>query len=77
MTSARITVSIPESLFEKVETLARKTQMSCSRLVVLAVEEFTRRHENRELLEAINAAYDGLPSPKEQAYRQRMQQKHR
>lgn len=77
MASVTTTISIPEPLFEQVETFARKAQISRSRLFILAVQEFIRRHENQGLLEAINAAYDDLPSPEEQDCRHRMQQKHR
>ena len=77
MANIKTAISIPEALFEQVEMLARQAQISRSRLFVLAVEEFVRRYENQELLEAINRAYDDLPSPEEQAYRQRMRQKHR
>ncbi len=77
MANVKTAISIPESLFEQVEMLARQAQISRSRLFVLAVEEFVRRHENQELLKAINAAYEDLPSAEEQVYRQRMRQKHR
>ena len=77
MANIKTAISIPESLFEQVDMLAQQAQISRSRLFVLAVEEFVRRHENQELLEAINRAYDDLPSPDEQAYRQRMRRKHR
>jgi len=77
MTNIKTAISIPEPLFEQVEALARQAQISRSRLFVLAVEEFIRRHENQELLQAINRAYDDLPSPEEQTYRQRMRRKHR
>lgn len=77
MANIKTAISIPEPLFEQVEALARQAQVSRSRLFVLAVEEFVRRHENEELLEAINRAYAEVPSPEEQAYRQRMQRKHR
>jgi len=54
-----------------------KMQVSRSRLFVLVVEEFIRRHENRRLLEAINGAYNDVPDSDEQALRGRMRQRHR
>ena len=77
MANIKTAISIPESLFEQVEVLARQAQISRSRLFVLAVEEFVHRHENEELLKAINRAYDDLQSPEEQAYKRRMRRKHR
>jgi len=77
MANVKTAVSIPKPLLKQAEALARKYQVSRSRLFAMAVEDHVRRHENQELVEAINAAYDDLPSPKERAYRQRMRQKHR
>ena len=51
--------------------------ISRSRLFVLAVEEFIRRHENRRLLERIDAAYADAPDAAEQALHRRMRHQHR
>jgi metal-responsive CopG/Arc/MetJ family transcriptional regulator len=77
MASIKTGISIQETLFEQVDALARELQISRSRLFVLAVEEFIQRHQNRKLLEAINAAYDDLPDPEEQALHREMRQQHR
>ena len=42
-------------------------EISRSRLFVLALEEYIKRSENRELLEKINAAYSDEPDPEEEA----------
>jgi metal-responsive CopG/Arc/MetJ family transcriptional regulator len=70
-------ISLEESLFERVDALAKELNISRSYLFALAAEEFIERHENQHLLEAINAAYDDLPDPHEQALRQEMRTKHR
>ena len=44
---------------------------------MLAAEEFIQRHENRELLEAINIAYDDSSDTEEEMLRQKMRHKHR
>jgi len=54
-----------------------KMQVSRSRLFVLAIEEFIRRHENRRLLQALNDAYDDVTDSDEQALRDKMHQWHR
>jgi metal-responsive CopG/Arc/MetJ family transcriptional regulator len=77
MANVKTAISLQKSLFEQVESLANELQISRSRLFVLAVEEFIQRHKNQKLLEEINAAYDDLPDPEEQALRQKMRQKHR
>ena len=66
-----------ESLLERINDLAQELQVSRSRLFVLAVEEFIRRHENRRLLEALNDAYDDGPDSDEQALRDKMRRRHR
>ena len=70
-------ISLEESLFERVESLAEDLNISRSRLFALAAQEFIERHENQRLLEAINAAYDDLPDPEEQALRDKMRIRHR
>ncbi len=73
----KVSFSLQKSLFEKVDDLARELQISRSRLFVLAVEDFIRRHENRRLLKDLNAACDDAPDPEEQALRQNMRSQHR
>ena len=77
MTSIKTAISIQEPLFEQVETLARELNISRSRVFVLAVEEFIQRHQNRQLLEEINQAYDDVPDTIEQLYLHKTRQHHR
>jgi len=77
MANVKTAISLQKSLFEQIDDLARELQISRSRLFVLAAEDFIRRHENRQLLETINAAYDDLPDTEELALRQKMRQQHR
>ena len=77
MANVKTAISLRESLFERVDKLARELHISRSRLFVLAVEEYIRQVENQELLQAINVAYDEPPSPDEEAHRERMRRKHR
>ena len=77
MTSIKTAISIQEPLFEQVETLARELNISRSRVFVLAVEEFIQRHQNQQLLEEINQAYDDVPDTIEQLYLHKTRQHHR
>jgi len=77
MANVKTAISLQRSLFEQVDALAQELQISRSRLFVLAVETFIQRYQNRQLLEAINEAYDDLPDPEEQALRDGMRQQHR
>ena len=77
MANVKTAISLQRSLFEQVDALAQELEISRSRLFVLAVEVFIRRHQNHRLLEAINDAYADLPDPEEQALGHQMRQQHR
>ncbi len=72
MTCIKITVSLPNALFHALASLARSMNLSRSRLVSLALEEYIRRQENQRLLDSINAAYADAPDPEEQRVQQAM-----
>ncbi len=65
MGNVKTAVSMPSSLFEQLEELTRELKTSRSHLIALALEEFIRRHESRQLLEKINAAFEEGPTPSE------------
>ena len=77
MANVKTAISLQKALFEQVEAVAREMNISRSRLFALAVEDFIHRHENQQLLERINVAYQGPPDPAEQALRRRMRRQHR
>ena len=77
MANVKTAISLQTSLFERVNDLAQELQVSRSRLFVLAIEGFIQRHENRQLLEALNDAYDDVPELDEQALLDQMRQRHR
>ena len=61
MATIKTAISLQDSLFEQVEDLARQLNVSRSQVVALALEEFVHRQHNRQLLDAINQAYDDMP----------------
>lgn len=77
MESIKTAISIEKSLFTQANILARKMKVSRSRLFVLALEDFIREQENRELLEKINAVYADEPDQPEKVLRQKMRKSHR
>jgi len=77
MATVKTAVSLQEVLFEQVKALADEMKISRSRLFVLALEDFIRRHQAQQLLERINAAYEDAPDPSEQTLRRRMRRQHR
>ena len=76
MPNVKTAISLQESLFDRVKELARDLEVPRSRVFVLALEEFIRRHENRNLLARINAAYEETPASERKRLRQ-MRRSHR
>lgn len=77
MENVKTAISIHRSLFEQAEDLARKMKVSRSRLFVLALEDYLRRQQNRDLLAQINAAYADEPDLAERTLRRKSRRLHR
>jgi metal-responsive CopG/Arc/MetJ family transcriptional regulator len=77
MPNVKTAISLQESLFKEAEALARELEISRSQLFAMALENFIKQHENRQLLKQINVAYSEAPNPDEQAYQTRMKDYHR
>lgn len=77
MANIKTAISIQESLFEKVEQLARDLQVPRSHIFALAVEEYIRRQENERLLASINDAYKDEPEAGEKKRLRQMRSSHR
>ena len=77
MANIKTAISLQQSLFDRVDALARELTISRSRLFTIAVEEFIQRYENQKLLEALNAAYDDSPDSEEQVLLHEMRPKQR
>jgi predicted transcriptional regulator len=57
MGTVKTAISLDAELFQAAEALAGALNISRSRLVALAVEEYVRRHQNASLLDRLNEAY--------------------
>jgi metal-responsive CopG/Arc/MetJ family transcriptional regulator len=77
MQNIKTAISIQKSLFEQAEALAHAMKVSRSHLFVLALEDYIRRQQNRELLAQINAAYADEPDAAERTLRRKMRRTHR
>ncbi len=77
METVKTAISVRKTLFQQAEELARKMKVSRSRLFVLALEDFIRRQENRDLLDKLNAAYATEPDDAEQTLRRKVRRHHR
>jgi len=62
-------ISLQKALFEQVETLARDMKVSRSRVFVLALENFIRDYQDKQLFEKINKAFDEAPPDKTERLR--------
>jgi metal-responsive CopG/Arc/MetJ family transcriptional regulator len=61
MATIQTAISLEESLYEKVNTLAEEMKILPNELLTLAIEEYLKRHHTNQLLESIQEAYaDGL-----------------
>jgi len=61
MAKIKTAISIDKSIFEQMDTLAKKSKISRSRLYALAALEFIMKNKNIDLLKSLNAAYKELP----------------
>ena len=78
MANIKTAISLQESLFEQAEALARDMNVSRSRLFVLALENFIRDYQDRQLFERINRAYEDTPLDEtEQARLRQIRRQHR
>lgn len=78
MPNVKTAISLQESLFEQVESIAQEMAISRSRLFALAMEDFIREYQDRKLFEAINqASADLTDDPVEQARLRQIRRQHR
>jgi metal-responsive CopG/Arc/MetJ family transcriptional regulator len=67
MESMKTAVARDKTLFEQAEALARKMNVSRSRLFALALDEYIRHRESQAMLEQINAVYADEVDAQEEA----------
>ena len=77
MAQIKTAVSLDKTLYERVDTLANKMKVSRSRLFTMALQDFLRRHDNEQLLQEINNAYQDEPDAASQTLRFGMRRIHR
>lgn len=76
MPTVKTAISLEGGLLREAEGLARKLKLSRSRVFAAAMGEFIERRRNRELLDAINAAYAGSGDAAETKLRNSMRRHH-
>ena len=68
-------ISLHESLYNEVNKLAKEMHVSRSKLFVMAVEDFIKKQENKNLLEQINKAFTDQPDSDELKIHSEMRKK--
>ena len=68
MAVVKSAVSLDEELYARVEEHAKQRRISRSRLHALALEDYLRKQETRELLESWNAASAGSLDAEDRAW---------
>ncbi len=77
MANIKTAISIEKRLFEEIESLAEEMAVSRSHLFTLATRDFIQHRRSQKLLDAINAAYNDLPTDEEERVSVLMKSKHR
>jgi metal-responsive CopG/Arc/MetJ family transcriptional regulator len=57
MNSMRTRISIPDRLFEEMETARKECRVSRNEMITLAIGEYLGRIKSRKLLERLNASF--------------------
>jgi metal-responsive CopG/Arc/MetJ family transcriptional regulator len=69
-------ISLDDTLFEQVESLMQELEMSRSRLIATALQEFIKRRETQKMVAALHEAYADFPDEEEAVTQQDMQRHH-
>lgn len=77
MNNVKTAISIEKPLYDQAEALAKKKNISRSRLYSLALEEYIQKHQNHALLEKINVACEDIPDSDETSLNRIRHQYHR
>jgi metal-responsive CopG/Arc/MetJ family transcriptional regulator len=70
-------LSIDKQLFKKADEIASKLDISRSKLYQLALEDYIRQYENRQILEKINNAYSDKTTSEENKFQGHMKIYHK
>ncbi|MEW6618603.1 MAG: CopG family transcriptional regulator [bacterium] len=77
MANVKTAISIQKSLFEGIESLAQRMNVSRSHLVAMAVKDFLQRQQNQQLLQQLNDAYGDAPDLAERKYEKNVRARHK
>jgi len=66
--TVKTAISLPEDLFEQLQSLATEECTSRSAIVVRAIEDFLRRRESQEMLRRFDEVYAEPLDPEDEAW---------
>ncbi|MGH2352803.1 MAG: ribbon-helix-helix protein, CopG family [Chloroflexota bacterium] len=67
MGSVKLAVSLPEPLYDRLQSMVEETNLPRSQVIATALHDYLRRREIEQLRARINAAYADGPDAEEQA----------
>lgn len=65
MPQIKTAISLERETLHAIDQVAREMNLSRSRVVVLAIQEYLKKLENNRLIDQINTAYEDQPDPEE------------
>ena len=71
--TVKTAISLDDTLFAQVESLVQELELSRSRVIALAIQEFIKRRETQKMVAALHEAYADFPDEEEAATQQDMQ----
>ncbi len=74
--TVKTAISLDNDLFEQVEELMRELEMSRSRVIATALQEFIKRREQQKIFEKLNEVYNDGPTAEEEAAKRAIKQYH-
>ncbi len=74
--SVKTAISMQKELFDAVNKLAKKLQISRSKFFAVAVQDYIQRNESKDLLLKINKAFSDYPDSNEIKLHNKMKSKH-
>ncbi|HRW09599.1 MAG TPA: hypothetical protein P5121_31075 [Caldilineaceae bacterium] len=74
--TTKTAISLDDNLFAQVEDLVQELDMSRSRVIALAIQEFIKRREKQKILEKLNEVYKDGPTDDEEVAKRAMKQYH-
>jgi metal-responsive CopG/Arc/MetJ family transcriptional regulator len=73
MTTVKTAISLKKRIYKQMDVMARRLRVPRSQLCSMALEDFFRRYETKELMRKLNEAYADPTPLEEQAALKRMQ----